>query len=51
MRSNYIRPLKFDYVDSNEQLYKISDIPVKFIEEKDDYQKRKTKAETIIDQA
>jgi len=50
MKSNYIRPLKFDYVDANEQHCKTTEIPVKFIQEKDDYQKRKTKAEATIEQ-
>lgn len=49
MRNTYIRPLKFDYVDANEQHYNIKEIPAKFREEEDDYQKRRTRAENIME--
>jgi hypothetical protein len=48
MRQSYIRPLNFNYVDANEKSYAIHDIPVKFMEKEDDYQKRRGKTDYVL---
>ena len=40
MRNSYLRPLNFNYVDTFEQKYQTEEIPFKFQQEPDDYQKR-----------
>ncbi len=40
MRNSYLRPLNFNYVDTYEKKYQTEEIPVKFMKEPDDYQKR-----------
>jgi hypothetical protein len=40
MRNSYLRPLDFNYVDTFEKKYHTQEIPAKFIQQPDDYQKR-----------
>ena len=40
MQSSFLRPLAFEYVDAFEKKCQTEDIPVKFRQEVDDYQKR-----------
>lgn len=40
MYSSYIRPLSLDYRDAHEKQIQVEEVPAKFKEEADDYQRR-----------
>lgn len=40
MYNSYIRPLSFDYRDAHEKEMQVEEVPLKFREEPDDYQRR-----------
>jgi hypothetical protein len=40
MYNSYIRPLSFDYKDAHEKEFEVQEVPPKFRDEVDDYQRR-----------